>query len=207
MPDLSKLDPRDLPLVRMQMPEQRWTSLNSLLHQGFYVFVKSGLSLHEIMVLEFKIPEEYIQDRIQTVFMDCCPVDDVKHAYPGPGSSLALSIAMPGLAGALMRKGGYYALLRNSISHQPHNLKQAAASIPLQIKLFNFLAGELAENFLGRGVFFENKVLKDFVQQQKQSFWAPPANVFLQDKLVKIQDLERQLSNTGYTGLQVSGTT
>lgn len=200
------MDPRDLPLVSMQMPRQRWNSLNSLLHQGFYVFVSSGLSLHEIMVREFKIPEDYIQDRIQTVFMDCCPVDDLQHAYPGPGSSLALSIAMPGLAGATMRKGGYYALLRNSISHEPDNLKQAAASIPLQIKLFNFLAGELAEYFLGRGVFFENKVLKDFVQQQEQNFWAPPARVFLQDKPAKVQDLESQLSNAGYTGLQVSRT-
>ena len=36
----------------------------------------------------------------------------------GHGDTLALSAAMPGLVGATMRRGGYFAGLRANISHR-----------------------------------------------------------------------------------------
>ncbi len=41
----------------------------------------------------------FIEERIQTIFLDASPVDDLASATVADGSSLALSAAMPGLVG------------------------------------------------------------------------------------------------------------
>ncbi|MFP4391749.1 MAG: hypothetical protein ACOC43_13135 [Desulfohalobiaceae bacterium] len=203
MSEPNSLKSKDLPLVELKLPQDRWPCFNSLLRHGFYVQAPGGISLQQILNQEFNIPLDYLQNRVQTIFLDACPVDDLDKAYPEAWSVLALSSAMPGLVGATMRKGGYFAALRESISHKEQTAAKGQQELPLQIKLFNFLASELAENFLSRGIFMDNRSLLEFMQQQGSSFWAPPAKIFLQGREVDWAELESHLQKHGQTGLQV----
>ncbi|MFO8032755.1 MAG: hypothetical protein R6U22_09450 [Desulfohalobiaceae bacterium] len=203
MPEPISLENSDLPLVEMRLPRERWSGLNSLLRQGFYVRVPGGLSLQQVLNQEFGISREYLQDRVQTIFLDSSPVDELEKAYPRAWSVVALSSAMPGLVGATMRKGGYYAALRGDISYQGQAAAKGQQELPLQIKLFNFLAPELAENFLSRVIILDNSPLLEFVQLQGSSFWAAPANILLQGREVDRAELEDNLQKHGQTGLQV----
>ena len=63
-----------------------------------------------------EIPAEYVENRIQTIFLDGKAVDDLGEAKVRDGSILALSAAMPGLVGATLRRGGAFASLRRSIT-------------------------------------------------------------------------------------------
>jgi hypothetical protein len=143
-----------------------------LLQQGFAVKVQAGCSVKTLLCEQLGLSPEYLEERIQTIFLDGRPVDDVNSAIIEDGSTLALSAAMPGLAGATLRKGGYYAPMRSQISY-----RQVTTSKPLQegmifLKLFNLVLKELGPTFLKQGVWINGKDLSDFFKRQPDNFWA-----------------------------------
>ena len=70
--------------------------------------VKVGCSISELFSGQFNISPEYFKDRVQTIFLEGNPVDDTRTAIVKDGSHIAISGAMPGLVGAVLRKGGFY---------------------------------------------------------------------------------------------------
>ena len=88
-----------------------------LTERGFKLQIKTGLNIRELLCQHLSISEDYVDNRIQTIFLDGKPVDDVDTASLENGSRLALSAAMPGLVGITFRKGGFYAALRETISY------------------------------------------------------------------------------------------
>jgi hypothetical protein len=147
-------------------------SFFQLLQQGFAVKAQAGCSVKTLLCQQLGLSQEYLEERIQTIFLDGRPVDDVNSAIIEHGSTLALSAAMPGLAGATLRKGGYYAPMRSQISY-----RQVTTSKPLQegmifLKLFNLVLKELGPTFLKQGVWINGKDLSDFFKRQPDNFWA-----------------------------------
>ena len=143
-----------------------------LLQQGFRVKARVGCSIKTLLCRQLGLSPEYLEERIQTIFLDGRPVDDVNSAIIEHGSTLALSAAMPGLAGATLRKGGLYASMRSQITY-----REATTSKPLEegtilLKLFNLPLRELGPTFLKRGVGIKGKDLSDFFERQPDDFWA-----------------------------------
>jgi hypothetical protein len=111
------------------------------------------------------IPRDYLEERVQTIFLDGRPVDDLESSVVGPGSVVALSASLPGLAGATLRRGGKYASLRSSISHtdaagEEHRSEPGFATL----KLFNLLMGELGPALLQRGILVPASRLPDLLR-------------------------------------------
>ena len=90
----------------------------TLLQKGFMMDVKVGCSLRSLLVDQLGIAAEYVEGRIQTIFVDGKPVDDLDRTAIRDGSTLALSSALPGLLGATLRRGGYYAAMRSQSTHR-----------------------------------------------------------------------------------------
>ncbi len=88
-----------------------------LLGHGFSLNVQTGCSVKELLCQQFGIPEDYLDERIKTIFLNAKVVDDVSSATVNEGCTLALSGAMPGLVGAILRSGGFYASMRSQISY------------------------------------------------------------------------------------------
>src|SRR6185369_18094764 len=103
-------------LVLTMMPDQL-RAFYPMLQQGVNVPATVGCTLKSLLCDQFAIPADYVTDRITTVFLDNRPVDDLDRAIVQDGSRVTLSAAMPGLVGATMRRGGFYAALRQGISH------------------------------------------------------------------------------------------
>lgn len=95
---------------------------------------------------------DYVNYRITTVFLDGSCVDDLKTTIIKDGSVLALSSAMPGLAGATMRRGSTYASLRESITYSEKGDSTLGSEGTVTVKLFNVLINELGPVFLQRGI-------------------------------------------------------
>ena len=87
-----------------------------LLEKGAGIEVVVGGTLRQLLVDQLGIEPAYIDDEIQTIFLNAKAIDDVDQTVIRDGDVLALSGAMPGLAGATLRKGGKYAALRKEIS-------------------------------------------------------------------------------------------
>lgn len=129
-----------------------------LLQEGFLVRFIDRCTLREFLCFQLALCGDYTEKNIQTIFLNGRPVDDVDAAILHENDRLALSAAMPGLVGATMRKRGFFAKMRHSISHNFEGGDDAeerqGKHCLVQVKLFNLLARDLARDFLIRGIFF-----------------------------------------------------
>jgi hypothetical protein len=117
------------------------------------------------------LDRDYVAARVTTIFLDSKPVDDVTTATVRDGATIALSGAMPGLVGATMRRGGYYAAMRGTISHADSATESGGRIGTVRIKLFNLLLPELGPTLLRRGVLIAAPSLADFLGSRTDTFW------------------------------------
>jgi hypothetical protein len=147
-----------------------------LLQKGVTVQATVGCTLKSLLSDQFAIPPDYVTDRITTVFLDNCPVDDLDRTIVQDGSRVTLSAAMPGLVGATMRRGGFYAALRQGISHVEGRVSVAGEGGTVRLKLFNLLLAELGPLVLARGLILESDELVDLLQNIPDRRADLPAN-------------------------------
>ena len=141
------------------------------LQQGFSIRVEVGCSIQSLLCDQFGVSPVYIDERIQTIFLDGHPVDDVESAWVRDGSNLALCAAMPGLAGATLRRSGALASFRSAISHRGDREDIRRHEGVIVIKLFNLIIRELGPTFLNRGIGIRKSDLKKFFDRQSERFW------------------------------------
>lgn len=124
----------------------------SLLEKGVILPANTGCTLRDFLCGQLGIAGDYLDLRVQTLFLDARPVDDVDTAVVKDGAVLALSAAMPGILGATMRKGGRYAAFRKNISQGTHECGVCETSGWVTVKLFNMVAREVGGPMLEKGV-------------------------------------------------------
>ena len=144
--------------------------LYPLLQQGFEVEASLGTSIKAFLSRDFDISNDYIDNRLQTVFLNGKAVDDIDTAVLKSGSTLALSTAMPGLAGAVMRRGGYLTAMRSQISHRENREAMVAQKGKVRIKLFNLLVKELGPTVLQYGIWVQGKTLAAILKSEGKDF-------------------------------------
>jgi hypothetical protein len=142
-----------------------------LLQQGFMVKAQVDCTIKTLLCQQLGLNPEYLETRIQTIFLDGRPVDDVNSATVMEGSTLALSAAMPGLVGATLRKGSYYASMRSQISYREMAPSKSPHKGIILLKLFNLILKELGPIFLKKGVWINGKNISDFFTRQSDDFW------------------------------------
>jgi len=83
-----------------------------LLMTGVGVAIGGPCTPREFLRGRLGLSADEIERRVSTVCLDGHPVDDLDDCLLGDGSRLALSGALPGLAGACLRRGGALASMR-----------------------------------------------------------------------------------------------
>jgi hypothetical protein len=135
-----------------------------IFQKGVIIKTQAGESIRDLLFNSLEISDEYMEKRIQTVFLNGKAVDNLAATALSDGSTLALSAAMPGLAGATLRRGGTFASLRQAITLKTGNepvLKKEGFVI---LKLFNLLVSELGPSLLARGVWLKGEELKPLLE-------------------------------------------
>ena len=145
-------------------------AFSQLLQDGFWIKGNVGCSVKAFLCEQFGLSPEYLEKRIQTIFLDGDVVDDVEKATVEDGATLSLSAAMPGLAGAVLRKGGYYAAMRDQISCKEEQPAVSGQPGKVLIKLFNMPLQELGPIFLEHGIWVESHKLKDVLKARADDF-------------------------------------
>lgn len=158
---------RRLPEAELQImvSAARFPRFLQLLQQGIILGRDVGCSVRSFLHDQLRLSPQFVEENIQTIFLDGKPVDDLDKTHVKDGAVLALSAAMPGLVGATMRRGGYYASLRARISHGP-DAESAPATTQgrVTLKLFNLVADLLGKTFLQQSFFVTGKTLEDFIR-------------------------------------------
>ena len=138
--------------VDVAVPVGRLACFFPLLQKGFVLDVPLGRPIRSLLRDELGVPDEYMEARIQTVFLDGKPVDNIDTALVRDGSTLALAPAMPGLMGAMLRRGGHLAAMRSGITHRDDTASQGIGEGRIIVKLFGMTLQELGPQLLARGI-------------------------------------------------------
>jgi len=142
-----------------------------LLQQGLQVKTNIGSTIMTMLCEHFGLSPEYVEGRIKTIFLDGQPVDDLDATIIEEGSTIALSAAMPGLAGATLRRGSYLAAFRNQITYRENKTDIPQKDGLVILKLFNLLVAELGPTLLKKGVYFQREDFEVFMQSLSAEFW------------------------------------
>jgi len=161
-----------------------------LIEPGFKLKIKTGMTIRELLCGQLGVSGDYLDSRIQTIFLDGKAVDDVDSAWVHQDSRIALSAAMPGLVGATFRKGGRYAALRSSISYSKTKMPGVSGEGKITLKLFNMVAKELAPVFLQKGVIIDGNAFQNFVSDNLEDLKAACSSIHLNDQKISVSRLK-----------------
>lgn len=156
--------------LELQLPPELLNIFFPLLMEGVEVEIETGASVKKLLIEQFGISADYISSRITTLFLNSRAVDDAATALVQDGATLALSGAMPGLVGATMRSGGFYAAMRGAMTYQNDTDIPLAKQGRIKLKLFNLLLDELGPRVLTRGILLPAEGLRRFLSAQPPGF-------------------------------------
>jgi hypothetical protein len=206
----SRLDPNKVPdqtaaaHLRICVDARLIPRFLKFLERGFKVKIAASLSIRELLCHDFGISDEYVENRIQTIFLDGRPVDNVDTAWVENGSKLALSAAMPGLVGATFRKGGFYASLRDTISYKKTENSVFKGAGEIILKLFNMVAKELGPELLAKGIRIEGNALQDFASRNAADLKTACTSIHLNDEKADVAGILKRNWDNSEILLQVT---
>jgi hypothetical protein len=166
------------------------TGFLKLIQSGFRMIVKTGLSIKELLCDHLGISDDYLDNRIQTLFIDGKPVDNEDNAWVYDGARIALSAAMPGLVGATFRKGGQYASFRGTISYTEPKNSGVKGEGEITLVFFNMVTNELGPAFLQKGIIIDGQRLQDFVERNAEYIKDNCNSIHLNDAQIAIAELQ-----------------
>jgi hypothetical protein len=185
--------------LKLKISKQILPAFFQFLGQGFRIETLTGCSLEEIICQQLDIDPDYFQNRVETIFLNGKPVDDPASASVADGSRITLSAAMPGLAGAMMRKGGILSSMRSTISHNEDETSTCAAGGTITLKLFNLIGRELGPKFLQKGILIDGDDLNDFLTRQGKIFWEGIKSATVDDRNMLIE----QVKDLNWSGKEI----
>jgi hypothetical protein len=178
----------------LELDHDSLPGVSLFLQKGVVVDVQIGCSVLTFLCEQLGLGPEYVEARIQTIMLDGKVVDDPKTAALHAGAVLSLSAAMPGLLGATLRTGSYYAAMRSQISWKGAAPTSGDLKGTFVLKLFNILINEVGPRLLRRGVWVPAEDLGSLMIEQREWLRANGVKVFVAGSDV---DLER-LSQTAW---------
>lgn len=175
--------------IDLSVTEELLPKFFQLLEQGFILETVVGGSLRDFLCGRVGIDAQYLENRVQTIFLDHNPVDDPDSAVIRAGSNVALSAAMPGLVGATLRKAGRFAAMRNQISRRTEAARTSDQRTLVTVKFFNMVARDLGEKRLREGVRIPGSNFAWFVEKYGQVLQAHLRSARLDGKTIGAPDL------------------
>ncbi len=169
---VSNMDKRSENIIQLTLhvPADAMDGFTTLLQNGIEIDVKPATSVGELLASLNGFTPQYIAERVETIFLNGFPVDNPAMLISGSHPVLAISAAMPGLAGAIFRKNSFHAPLRTSCGKNDEKKKQANGTIPVSLKLFNMVAKEKGEALLAGGCLFNTEALLKTIRYRPQLF-------------------------------------
>jgi len=189
--------------VVLELDEGLVSRFARLFSKGVDITARTGCSLKSFICEQLGVHEDYLAQRIQTIFLNGKAVDDDQTATVTDGATMALSAAMPGLAGAVFRRGGYYAALRRSVTYSD----QGSAAYPLDgkvtVKLFNLTVTELGPVLLKGGIRLAGRDLEEQLAEFADDFRKGVRNITFGGASIDFDTLLAKLKTAGEVELRI----
>ena len=156
--------------LSMELAEAQTAGLFLLLQNGFIVKACIGCSIKDFFHEQLGLSPEYVQDKIQGIFLDGKPADEIETAIIRDGARLTLSGTMPGLVGIALRRGPL-AVFRLGITHRETGDNCHGGDGFVQLKLLNLLMKDLGPELLRKGIYLNASELAGYLGNLPAGFW------------------------------------
>jgi hypothetical protein len=143
----------------------------SIFQSGFLFPCQVERSIEDLLLRQLALDPEFVKEKVCTVFLNGCCVDDISSAILKEGSTVAFSSALPGLAGATLRRGGHYACLRDSITYRQEIKPESQEEGLIIVKLFNLLMAGIGGVFLEKGIVLNQKAASELFDPEQKRLW------------------------------------
>jgi len=157
--------------VEFNLFPDQFPSFLPILQKGFRVRARVGVSVQTFLEDHLGLSPEYVRDRVKTIFLDGKSVDDLDRTLIRDGSRLALSAALPGLAGAVLRRGSPFAGLRSRVEERKQGPPDEAEEGFVYLKLFNLLLPEVGPLLLQKGILIPREEFQEFWGHLSEETW------------------------------------
>jgi hypothetical protein len=177
--------------ISLTMGQELFVEFFPILQQGFGIMALVPCTIKDLLCDQLGLSHAYVSERITTIFLDGKATDSIDEAIVKEGSTIALSAAMPGVVGATMRRGSFYASMRSAITCTDNGNTGACREGMIRVKLFNLLLTDLGPEFLNRGVIMTPSDLADFFLHKPDFNWQGCNEAFIDGKPVAPTCLKR----------------
>ncbi len=128
----------------------------TVLQSGIELKSSTGIAMGRFLNELPGFTADYVGDVVQTIFLNGTAIDDLTTPLDGDNPTLALSAAMPGLAGAIFRKNSFHSALRTD-TKKTNSVGKQNRELTITLKLFNSIARERGIELLTKGVCMKAK--------------------------------------------------
>lgn len=153
------------PSLRFTVVRDALPLFTTVLQSGIEVKTSHGQTLAKFLHNFPGFTAEYLADTVQTIFLNGTAVDDLALPLTGKKPVLALSAAMPGLAGAIFRRNSFHSALRTETKSLQSEVERQD-SITVTLKLFNSIARDRGAYFLQAGLCMRADLLAGFLAKR-----------------------------------------
>ena len=171
--------------IRIALPGEQAPKFASLLQQGFYQPIAGPVAILDFLVALPGFSREYIESEVQTIFHNGVATDSLGSLLYA-GDTLALSAAMPGLAGAIFRREGMHASLRCTVE-ETHDPDRNRAGF-VMVKLYNSIGSDRVVDLMLRGVRIAAKGFLGFIERRGDLF-RDPLRILHEDRAISTDRL------------------
>ncbi len=180
----------DIPAINLSMVvnDKMVPIFFQLLGHGFSMNVQTGCSVKELLCQQFRIPEDYLDERIKTIFLDAKVVDDASSAIVNDGSTFLFQVPCRASSELFCEVEAFMlpcAARFPMIKTKP--LHERAGKITL--KLLNLVVKELGPAFLEQGIWFNGEKLQEFIKYHLGELKSGGAASELNGELIDINNL------------------
>ncbi len=196
-------DQLSYPSIRLMVASETLPLFTTVLQSGIEIKSARGQTLANFLNKFPGFTAEYLTDTVQTIFLNGTAVDDLSLPFNGQHPVLALSAAMPGLAGAIFRKNSFHSALRTETKSLKSSDK-GHDSIIVTLKLFNSIARDRGQEILQAGVCMQSFIFTSFLASRPH-LMPSIMNIQLEDKEIDSKELLRVLPELAKVTLKIVG--
>lgn len=197
-------DQLSVPTLRMSVTGDALPLFTTVLQSGIEIKTAHGETLGKFLSNFPGFTAKYLADTVQTIFLNGTAVDDLSLPLTGSNPVLALSAAMPGLAGAIFRKNSFHAALRTDTKTLSSESEQKK-SISVTLKLFNSIARDRGADLLKTGLCLQSKQLANFLTNRPH-LAEHIVRIQFADKEIAYEELPAALRKISRVNLNIVGT-
>ncbi len=177
--------------LSLSAEENEILRLTTVLQSGFIDTGKEGDTIFSFLMTLAGFTESYILNEVQTIFYNGDALDDLESELAGKSATVALGSAMPGLAGAIMKKGSPCGSFRKTRTIL--EVEHAGEPVEVRVKLFNTVARERGPQLFAAGLKIDVKDLVQFLELRPRLIEAFKT-ILVDEKKVASPDLIEALS-------------